>query len=169
MPIPDIMAEAVAHAFISHWIARFDLSSIIIIDRSRQFQSNLFKVRASLLGVKKFLVSPYHHSSNSVVERFHRSFKQGFKCHQTLKWNDCLPLVLLGDLSTLKEDLQYTTEKLVYRVAPRLPAEFLDAVSIEVELGSHEFLERLKSIMEILKPKPTAAFNKPTAFVHSAL
>lgn len=169
IPIADITAETVARAFISHWISRFGLPSIITTDQGRQFQSNLFNVLAPLLGVKKLRTSPYHPSSNGIVERFHRSLKQGLKCHQNTKWTDCLPLVLLGLRSALKVDLQCTTAELVYGVPLRLPAEFLDAPSIDVQLEPHEFLQRLRSIMETLKPTPTTAHNKPSVFVHPAL
>lgn len=166
-PIPDITAETVARAFVSQWVARFGVPSTITTDQGRQFESNLFSNLSSILGVKRVRSSPYHPSSNGLVERFHRSLKQSLKCHDNPKWTESLPLVLLGLRAAMKDDLKCTTAELVYGTTLRLPAEFLEVPSVAV--GPHEFLERLRSTMDTLKPIPTADHSKSPVFVHPAL
>lgn len=166
IPISDISAETVARAFISQWISRFGTPSIVTTDQGRQFQSNLFSMFVKFLGVKTIRTSPYHPASNGIVERFHRSLKQSLRCHHN-KWTESLPLVLLGLRSALKDDLQCTTAELVYGSPLRLPAEFFDSPSVDVE--PHDFLKELRSTMEQLKPTPTSAHNKTSTFVHPAL
>ncbi|GBN74767.1 hypothetical protein AVEN_209673-1 [Araneus ventricosus] len=133
VPISDISAETVARAFISLWISRFGLPSIITTDQGRQFESNLFSLLSKLLGVQKFRTIPYHPSRNGIVERFHRSLKESLRCHASAKWTESIPLVLLGLRTALKEDLQCTSAELVYGSTLKLPAEFFETPSLNVE------------------------------------
>ncbi|GBN24462.1 Retrovirus-related Pol polyprotein from transposon opus [Araneus ventricosus] len=141
--ISDISAETVARAFINQWISSFGLPSIITTDEGRQFESNLFSLLSKLLGVEKIRTTPYHPSSNGIVERFHRSLKQSLRCHASTKWTESIPVVLLGLRTALKEDQQCTSAKLVYGSTLKLPAEFFETPSLNVE--PHQFLKIYKT------------------------
>ncbi|GBL80060.1 Pro-Pol polyprotein [Araneus ventricosus] len=167
VPISDISAETVARAFISQWISRFGLPSIITTDQGRQFESNLFSLLSKLLGVQKIRTTPYHPSSNGIVERFHRSLKQSLRCHRSMKWTESIPLVLLGLRTALKEDLQCTSAELVYGSTLKLPAEFFETPSLNVE--PHQFLKNLRNVMDQLKLVSTASHDRQKVFVHPAL
>ncbi|GFR10188.1 transposon Ty3-I Gag-Pol polyprotein [Trichonephila clavata] len=167
IPISDISAETVARAFITQWISRFGLPSIITTDQGRQFESNLFSLLTKLLGVQKIKTTPYHPKSNGIVERFHRSLKQSLRCHAPTKWTESIPLVLLGLRTALKEDLQCTSAELVYGSTLRLPAEFFETPSLNVD--PHEFLKNLRAVMDQLKPVATASHGSKKVFVHPAL
>ncbi|GBN35728.1 hypothetical protein AVEN_240172-1 [Araneus ventricosus] len=104
--ISNISAETVAGAFISQWVSRFGLPSIITTDQGRQFESNLFSLLSKILGVQKIRTTPYHPSSNGIVQRFHRSLKQSLRCHASTKWTESVPVVLLELRTALKEDLR---------------------------------------------------------------
>ncbi|GFY41209.1 transposon Tf2-11 polyprotein [Trichonephila inaurata madagascariensis] len=58
IPISDICAETAARAFITQWISRFGLPSIITTDLGRQFESILFSLLSKLLGVQNDLIPP---------------------------------------------------------------------------------------------------------------
>ncbi|XP_054720790.1 uncharacterized protein LOC129230415 [Uloborus diversus] len=125
-----------------------------------------FMVLNKVLGVKQTRTSPYHPSGNGLVERFHRTLKQGLRCHKD-KWTRALPLVLLGIRETVKEDLQCTGAELVYGVPLRLPAEYLEEPAINIE--PHDFLQKFRQSMQSLKSTPTASHDKRSIFIHPSL
>ncbi|GBO31292.1 hypothetical protein AVEN_98526-1, partial [Araneus ventricosus] len=135
--------------------------------QGRQFESSLFSLLSKLLGVQKIRTTPYHPSSNGIVERFHRSLKQSLRCHASTKWTESIPVVLLGLRTALKEDLQCTSAELVYGSTLKLPAEFFETPSLNVE--PHQFLKNLRNVMDQLKPVSTASHDRQKVFVHPAL
>ncbi|GFX21985.1 transposon Tf2-8 polyprotein [Trichonephila clavipes] len=94
IPVSDISAEAVAKSFIANWISRFGVPAIITTDRGGQFQHRLLYSLKSMLGIQRIRTTPYHPSSNGMVERLHRTLKHSIRCHDT-KWTESLPVVLL--------------------------------------------------------------------------
>ncbi|GFX47372.1 hypothetical protein TNCV_4691771 [Trichonephila clavipes] len=103
IPVSDISSEAVAKSFIANWISRFGVPAIITTDQGGQFQSRLLYSLKQMLGIQRIRTTPYHPSSNGMVERLHRTLKQAIRCHDT-KWAESLPVVLLGLRACIKED-----------------------------------------------------------------
>ena len=110
IPIPDMTADSVAHAFVDCWISRFGVPSSVTTDRGRQFESPLWQRLMEILGCKQIRTTSYHPIANGIIERFHRQLKSSIKaCHDPITWTDSLPLILLGIRTTLKEDINCTT------------------------------------------------------------
>ncbi|GFY58947.1 retrovirus-related Pol polyprotein from transposon 412 [Trichonephila inaurata madagascariensis] len=84
-----------AKSFIVNWILRFEVPAIITINQGGQFQSRLLYCLKSMFGIQRIRTTPYHPTSNDMVERLHRTFKQALRYHDT-KWIESLPVVLLG-------------------------------------------------------------------------
>ena len=121
IPITNTMAETVARAFVSSWIGRFGVPLTISTDRGRQFDSCLWNELKQLLGLKCIRTTAYNPSSNSFVEWFYRQLEVSLKAHtDPLHMSEKMPLVLLGILSALKEDLHCTAGELVYGTTIRL-------------------------------------------------
>ncbi|GFY68495.1 unconventional myosin-Id [Trichonephila inaurata madagascariensis] len=85
-------------------IYRFGVPAIITTDQEGQFQSRLLYSLKQMLGIQRIRTTPYHPSSNGMVERLNRTLKQAIRCHNT-KWTESLPVVLLGLRACIKEDL----------------------------------------------------------------
>ncbi|KRY64563.1 Transposon Tf2-6 polyprotein, partial [Trichinella pseudospiralis] len=98
VPLTNASADTVCRAFLSTWVARFGIPSIVTTDQGRQFQSALLRELTTALGIKLAPASAYHPQTNGMVERFHRHLKTALAAHanHSHRWIDALPLVLLG-------------------------------------------------------------------------
>ena len=170
IPIPDMTAETVAHAFISGWISRFGVPSSVTTDRGRQFESKLWHSLMVLLGCSRIRTTSYHPMSNGIIERFHRQLKASLKaCRNPVTWTESLPMILLGIRTTFKADLQCTTAEFVYGTTLRLPSEFFDHhTDVPIEDPSN-YVTKLKSVMQQLQAIPPRLQSNKKVYVSDDL
>ena len=153
VPLTDITAESVARALVTHWISAFGVPSTITTDRGAQFESSLFSHLTTSLGIKRIRTTSYHPCSNGMIERFHRQLKASLKAHHdSNKWTELLPIILLGIRSTVKADLNCTPAQLVYGTTLRLPGQFLTTNSTLADLDPTNYSHRLEHAMQTIKP-----------------
>ena len=81
IPVSDITAKTVAHAFLSGWISRFGTLSTLTTDHGKQFESNLWHEFMEVLGTLQTQNTAYHPATNGIVERFHCQLKASLKCY----------------------------------------------------------------------------------------
>ncbi|GFX03237.1 retrovirus-related Pol polyprotein from transposon 412 [Trichonephila clavipes] len=144
VPIPDTTAKTISRAIFHHWIARFGCPSLITTDQGSQMRSSLFAEFTRILGTDRVKTTAYHPISNGLVERLHRHLKASIKAHESSRWTDVLPIVLLGIRSAVKEDLKASCAELVYGTTLRLPSDMLN-VSI-IPPCDEEFITSLHKV-----------------------
>lgn len=167
VPLIDITAESIILAFFSGWISRYGVPITVTTDQGRQFESTAFNKFAQMLGFKRIRTTAYNPAANGLVERFHRTLKAAIKSHETERWTEILPAVLLGYRSAVKEDLGVTPSDIVFGTTLRLPGDFFSRSPIETDITS--FVGRLKINLNNLKAMPTADHSKKNIFVHKEL
>ena len=83
-----------------------------------------------------------------MIECFHRQLKASLKAHHdSNKWTELLPIILLGIRSTVKADLNCTPAQLVYGTPLRLPGQFLTTNSSLADLDPTNYSHRLEHAM----------------------
>lgn len=167
IPLNDMTAETVARALVTHWFSRFGVPSHITTDQGSQFESELFRELAKLIGYHRSRTTSYHPQANGIIERWHRTLKTAIKCHETSNWVDALPLVLLGLRSTHKPDIDASPAELVYGQTLCLPGEFFDETK---PIGNErDYIATLRNIMNEIKPIQTTHHSSPKTFIHKEL
>ncbi|GFS87177.1 gag-Pol polyprotein [Trichonephila clavipes] len=103
-----------------------------------------------MLGIQRIRTTPYHPSSNGMVERLHRTLKQAIRCQDT-KWTKSLPVVLLGLRACVKEELNASCAEMVFGKTIVLPGEFLKPSS-QTPSDLSKYLLRLRETFRTLNP-----------------
>ena len=71
IPIVDMVASSVTQSFVSGWVARFGIPSVVTTDRGHQFESTLWKELTHMLGCTRLKTTAYLPAANGLVEFFH--------------------------------------------------------------------------------------------------
>ncbi|BHF78195.1 hypothetical protein SprV_0602130700 [Sparganum proliferum] len=154
-PIPDISAETVAKALLTHWVSNFEVPATVTTDRGSEFESTLFRELTSLLGTNRIRTIAYHPQTNGLVERFHRQLRTALMTQpDPCRWSDHFPLVMLSLRSTLKDDVGCTAADLVCGTSLRLPGELVSTSNTLAFFEPCSYVERLRSVMRNLRATP---------------
>uniref|UniRef100_A0A5S6QRQ4 Integrase catalytic domain-containing protein n=1 Tax=Trichuris muris TaxID=70415 RepID=A0A5S6QRQ4_TRIMR len=148
IPIANVSAETVCRAFVSAWVQRFGVPTVVTTDQGKQFQSTLWRQLCTSLGITLAPATAYHPQTNGMVERFHRQLKAA----TSPRWIDALPLVLLGIRNAVKEDLHHAPAELVYGTTLRLPGVFFTHSD---RRDPSELTDQLKIFFDSVRPAPT--------------
>ena len=106
IPMFDMTAETVAHAFYDNLVSRYGAPVLITTNQSTQFESAFFAELLKILGLEHIHTTPYHPESNGLVEKWHRHLKAALMCVciNNTDWYFKLPTVLLGLRTTVRLD-----------------------------------------------------------------
>nr|XP_019536867.1 uncharacterized protein LOC109408105 [Aedes albopictus] len=160
-------AQTIAEALVVGWIARFGVPTYITTDQGRQFESSLFSELVRLLGISHLRTTAYHPQSNGMIERWHRTLKASILCHDTDRWTEQLPMILLGLRTTYKEDIGASPAEMVFGSTLRIPSEFFAENSNTS--SENDFVVNLRQAMRQLRPTDTAWHGNRRIFVHQDL
>lgn len=143
IPISDITAVTVAAAFLDIWVSRFGVPLYVVTDRGAQFESDLFKELAKMIGFHRIRTTSYHPSSNGMLERAHRTLKTAIIARGQ-EWIQSLPVVLLG-LRTIPNESGYSPFTAVTGSQLMFPRMIVDQPTIK---SNHEFIKDLATRMK---------------------
>ena len=122
---------------------------------SLNFDSALIKEICQLVGVKKTRITPYHPSSDGLVERFNRTVLDMLCRAVQHGWDLLLPLVMLAYRTSVQETIGTTPFSLVFGREPHLPEDIMFGIPDEEytspEQYSHILVERVKREYQLVR------------------
>ena len=103
--LPDHTAKRVAETFVTNWVALWGCPLSLHTDQGRDFESALFRETCDLLGIDKTRTTPYHPSSDGLVERENATIAQVLNAIVTdyEDWDLMLPFVMLSYRSSVHD------------------------------------------------------------------
>lgn len=163
IPIETQTADEIAKTFHSNWVCRFGVPVRISTDRGRQFESELFNQLTNMYGSQRIRTTAYNPKANGMVERVHRTMKSALMAHNTNKWSEVLPTILLGLRTALRKDSECSAAELVYGSTIRLPGQFFK--ESQSKSNEKDFLAQLRQTIQDFKSIPPAHHDKPVVYV----
>ena len=127
-PLPDQTAETVARSFIHEFVCHFGAPLEVHSDQGRNFESNLFREACRLLEITKTRTTPYHPSSNGLVERFNRTLGTLIRTYidgDHTKWDVYIPLLTSAYRSTTHPSTGFTPNYLMLGRETTMPIDLV--------------------------------------------
>lgn len=127
-PIPHQKAEIIAQKVVMEFIARFGIPLELHSDQGSNFQSDLFKSVCSLLDISKTRTTPYHPSSNGMIERFNRTLGgmiKSFVNQNATDWNVYINLLLSAYRSTPHPATGYSPNYMMFGREVNIPVDLI--------------------------------------------
>ena len=133
-PMRRHTAQEVARLLVTRVIVYHGVPKQIHTDQGAEFEGNLFKSLALLLGSVKVRTSPYRPQSDGQVERFNRSvlnMLSAFVCDRANDWDDHLPYVLMAYRSSVHSSTGCTPFVMVHGQEQNLPVDLMYPTAAE--------------------------------------
>ena len=124
--IPDQTSKTVAHKFVTEFVSRFGTPLELHTDQGRNFESSLFQEVCRLLEITKTRTTPYHPSSNGMIEHFNRTLANmisSFVDDNHLDWDENINLLTAAYRSSVHEATGFSPNFLMLVREVRTPIE----------------------------------------------
>ena len=147
VPLPNQIAETVASAFFSAWVAPFGAPQSLHTDQGTNFTSDLIAEMCDLLNIYKTRTTPYHPAGNGQVERYNRTMMD--LIHSEVRdnperWDRALPIACMAYNSTVHTATGFEPNLLWLGRNIYLPVDRMMPLDPDVHpLPVHEYARKL--------------------------
>lgn len=174
IPLPDMLASTVAHAFVTHFICIFGVARSLTTDQGRSFISELFTEVAKIFKIRTFKSTAYHPMTNGSLERQHLGLVEFLAtfAESDSTWDKWVNLATYSyntsiHSGTLKRpfDLMYGRTSLPVSSFPLHPSERLltyDNYLIQLTTRIHEAQEQARDNLIQAKLKSKDYYDRRT-------
>ena len=167
-PLPDQQAVTVAETLVNEFISRFGIPLELHSDQGRNFESELFQHVCKVLEITKTRSTPYHPSSNGLVERFNRTLAQmirSFIGDNQSNWDVHIPLLVSAYRSSENPATGFTPNFLMFGREVHLPVDLLfPRPAAEEPKDTHQYaselVEKLQECYHIARDHLRAAAQR---------
>ena len=132
--LPDQQAETLAATFVREFVCRYGAPLEVHSDQGRNFESALFQEICRLFGICKTRSSPYHPSSNGLVERFNRTLASLIRSYLEMRvtdWDEHIPYLTSAYRATVHPSTGFTPNFLMFGRETSGPVDLLFPVPKE--------------------------------------
>ena len=122
--LPDQKAETVAHPLVHDFVCRFGTPLELHSDQGRNFESHLFQEVCRLFQIAKTRTTPYHPSSNGLVERFNRTLAfliRSYLEEHTTDWDLHIPVLTAAYRATVHPSTGFTPNFMMFGRETTMP------------------------------------------------
>jgi len=170
-PLRNKEAETVAKVLVEQIFCRFGVPIALLSDQGREVDGNLMREICRLLDVDKLRTSPYKASTNSAIERFHRSLNSMLGkvvSESQTDWDDRLPYVMAAYRASRHESTGYTPNALVLGRETRAPIDLVldlptaDTPTVSYDAYVEDLQDKFRSAYTLVRKElgVTAERNK---------
>lgn len=124
VPIRNKEAREVAQAFITHVVSIHGVPKHVITDGGGEFINEVFKDICGLLQINRHTTTPFHPSSNGLVERVNGTIMQILRSmtyDNPKEWDTLLPLAVFAYNSAYHRTIHDSPHFLMYNKDPSIP------------------------------------------------
>ena len=128
LPIRNHTAQTVSRVLFDNVFSRMGMPKRCLSDQGAEFESNMFQQLCARMGIDKVRTTPYHPSTNSVVERFHRTLNSMLAKVVSVNqkdWCEHLPTVMAAYRASVHESTQFTPNRLIFGKENRMPVDLV--------------------------------------------
>ena len=150
-PLPDQKAETVAQTLVNEFICRYGAPLEINMDHGRNFQNAIFQQTCNLFGAKTTRSTPYHPSSNGLIERFNGTLAKMLRCftaENPTQWDLYLPALTAAYRSTVHPATGFTPNQIMFGREVNTPFEMLFPKPRKEGMDIPEYVTNLKDEIE---------------------
>ena len=128
-PIRAHTAPIVARTLATQFFPRYGTPMRLLSDQAPEFESELFQELCRIMEIDKIRTSPYKPSTNSLVERFHRTLNsmiaKAITSDSQRDWDQKLPFVMAAYRAARHESTGYSPNFLIFGREARAPIDLL--------------------------------------------
>lgn len=149
--LPDQRAETVAKTLVHEFVCRFGAPLELHSDQGRNFESQLFQEVCRLMNICKTRSSPYHPSSNGLVERFNRTLAGLIRSYlekRLTDWDLYIPILTSAYRSTVHPSTGFSPNFLMLGREVSSPVDLLFPRPSEDDIK--DIPEYVKEMLECL-------------------
>ena len=124
--IPSTECERIADIMMTEMIPRYGTPRTFLTDQGTNFTAKLMKNLCDKLGIEKIQTSPYHPSSNGMIERMNQNITTGISHYvnnEQDNWDDLLPGLLHAYRSTPTRSRGFSPYEMLYGRKMILPPD----------------------------------------------
>ena len=146
-PLPNQEAGTVASVMVREFFTRYGVPRYLHTDQGTNFESDLFRNMASLLGIEKTRTTPFRPQSDGQSERNIKTLTRmvAMTAEDQEDWDEHLPFLSMAYRATPHEALGVSPNFMMYGREVAMPVDVMLPPTPDEQMSPHEYVQKLKN------------------------